>query len=195
MRFKLHGGVMRPDSSLRGDGSVRLAGAEQIYIMPAGWSEAPWWSDRAGRQPARDPRGREARLQRGREPRRRRPASPTAAPARSTSRCATRRRTRRSCRSTATCSSCATRSSTIPGGLFLNNLRNKPLFIVNGGKDPLYPIDAVEPSIVHPAPGAACRSSTGRRPQAGHDTSWWPALKDEIEASCAPIRGSRCPTS
>ena len=36
---------MREDSSLRGDGTVRLAGAEQIYIMPAGWSDAPWWSD------------------------------------------------------------------------------------------------------------------------------------------------------
>jgi hypothetical protein len=35
------------------------------------------------------------------------------------------------------------------GDLFLNNLRNKPLFIVNGGRDPLYPIDVVEPSIVH----------------------------------------------
>jgi hypothetical protein len=43
--FYLHGGVMRPESSLRGDGSVRLDSGEQIYIMPAGWSEAPWCSD------------------------------------------------------------------------------------------------------------------------------------------------------
>src|SRR3954463_9785441 len=45
VRFQLHGGVMREDSSLRGDGTVRLAGDDQIYVMPAGWGEAPWWSD------------------------------------------------------------------------------------------------------------------------------------------------------
>ena len=45
VRIQLHGGVMRDQSGLRGDGSVRLPGAEQIYISPAGWSEAPWWSD------------------------------------------------------------------------------------------------------------------------------------------------------
>src|SRR5437868_2104323 len=45
VRFQLHGGVMRPQATLRGDGRVSLAGAEQIYILPAGWSDAPWWSD------------------------------------------------------------------------------------------------------------------------------------------------------
>ena len=46
VRFQLHGGVMRADPSLRGDGTIgALAGAEQIYIMPAAWHEAPWWSD------------------------------------------------------------------------------------------------------------------------------------------------------
>lgn len=45
VRFQLHGGVMRDDSSLRRDGTVRLPGDEQIYVMPAGWSGAPWWSD------------------------------------------------------------------------------------------------------------------------------------------------------
>src|SRR4029077_8676982 len=45
VRFQLHGGVMRPDASLRGDGAIRLPGAEQIYVSPAAWNEAPWWSD------------------------------------------------------------------------------------------------------------------------------------------------------
>ena len=45
VRLQLHGGVMRQESTLRGDGTVQLAGAEQIYVSPAGWSEAPWWSD------------------------------------------------------------------------------------------------------------------------------------------------------
>jgi hypothetical protein len=26
-------------------GIGRLAGAEQIYVRPVGWNEAPWWSD------------------------------------------------------------------------------------------------------------------------------------------------------
>ena len=77
----------------------------------------------------------------------------------------------------------------IRGDLFLNNLRNKPLYIVNGGKDPLYPIDAVEPSIVHLDKGGV---PIVYRPQveAGHDTSWWPALKDDFEefVRTAPAR-------
>jgi hypothetical protein len=66
------------------------------------------------------------------------------------------------------------------GDVFLNNLRNKPLFIVNGGRDPLYPVDAVEPSIVHMDRGGV---AIVYRPQAeaGHDTSWWPTLRDEFE--------------
>ena len=32
------------------------------------------------------------------------------------------------------------------GQIFPNNLRNKPMFVVNGGKDPLYPTSEVEPS-------------------------------------------------
>src|SRR5947199_5466316 len=32
VRFQLHGGVMRPEATLRGDGRVSLAGAEQIYV-------------------------------------------------------------------------------------------------------------------------------------------------------------------
>ena len=73
VRIQLHGGVMRPDPSTRARGAIgRLAGAEQIYVMPVGWNEAPWWSDRADRQPARDSRYGQAHLQRRREPRGRR---------------------------------------------------------------------------------------------------------------------------
>ena len=66
------------------------------------------------------------------------------------------------------------------GDLFLNNLRNKPLFIVNGGRDPLYPIDVVEPSIVHMDRGGVAIVYRPQ-PQAGHDTSWWPALREDFE--------------
>jgi hypothetical protein len=35
------------------------------------------------------------------------------------------------------------------GRIFPNNLRNKPMFVVNGGKDPLYPMAEVEPFTKH----------------------------------------------
>ena len=41
----------------------------------------------------------------------------------------------------------------IDGALFPENLRNKPFFIVNGGRDPLYPTALVEPVLQHLAKG------------------------------------------
>ena len=66
------------------------------------------------------------------------------------------------------------------GAIFLNNLRNKPFFIVNGGKDPLYPMNVVEPSIGHLNQGGV-RITYVPQPDAGHDTSWWPTVKDSFE--------------
>jgi hypothetical protein len=179
VRIQLHGGVMRPDPSPRGRGGNRLAGAEQIYIAPVGWNEAPWWS--------------EAQLENLRAI------------------LDTVKRTYNvdenhvavagvsdggtgayyvAMRDTTPYSSFLPLNGYIlvlrspelnVGDLFINNLRNKPLFVVNGGKDPLYPIDVVEPSIVHMNRGGV---GIVYRPQkeAGHDTSWWPALKEDFEA-------------
>lgn len=41
----------------------------------------------------------------------------------------------------------AMRPAAAEGELFLNNLLNKPFFIVNGGADPLYPTRVVERSV------------------------------------------------
>ena len=179
VRFQLHGGVMREDSSLRGDGSVRLQGAEQIYIMPAGWSEAPWWSDQqAGALRAiledvkRDYNVDENRVV----------VSGVSDGGTGAFFIAMRDTTPYASFLPLNGYVLVLRSPEleIRSDLFLNNLRNKPLYIVNGGKDPLYPIDAVEPSIVHLDKGGV---SIVYRPQvnAGHDTSWWPALKDDFE--------------
>src|SRR5262245_36595447 len=44
VRFQLHGGIGRPDPAVRGNGSIgSLAGAEQIYVLPLSWADAPWW--------------------------------------------------------------------------------------------------------------------------------------------------------
>ena len=46
VRIQLHGGVGRAANATRRPAGIgRLAGAEQIYILPQAWNEAPWWSD------------------------------------------------------------------------------------------------------------------------------------------------------
>ena len=135
VRFQLHGGVMaarRNSRATPGDIGA-LAGAEQIYVIPYGWTDAPWWSDDQVAQHARHRRHAEAHVQRRREPRRRVGRVRRRAPARTTSRCARRRRLRASCRSTASSWCSPTSELGIRGDLFPNNLRNKPLFVVNGG--------------------------------------------------------------
>ena len=45
--FQLHGGVGgRATNAPVGTGTIgALAGAEQIYVVPYAWADAPWWSD------------------------------------------------------------------------------------------------------------------------------------------------------
>ena len=179
VRFQLHGGIMREDSSLRGDGSVRLAGAEQIYIMPSGWNEAPWWSDAQAislrailEDVKRDYNVDENRVV----------VSGVSDGGTGAFYIAMR--------DTTPYASFLPLNGYVlvlrnPGleirtSLFLNNLRNKPLYIVNGGKDPLYPMEAVEPSIGF-MNGLGVRIAYRPQAEAGHDTSWWPAVKDDFE--------------
>ena len=50
VRIQLHGGVNRPaDAARRPSGIGRLAGSEQIYVLPQAWDAAPWWSDAQSR--------------------------------------------------------------------------------------------------------------------------------------------------
>ena len=178
--FYLHGGVMRPESSLRGDGSVRLDSGEQIYIMPAGWSEAPWWSDaQAGSLRAiledvkRDYNVDENRVF----------VSGVSDGGTGVFYVAMRDTTPYAGFLPLNGWVLVLRNPalSIGSGLFLNNLRNKPFFIVNGGRDPLYPANLVEPSVDYM--NAAGVPITYRpQPQAGHDTSWWPNLRAEVEA-------------
>ena len=46
VRVHLHGGVAgRADNTPVGPGTIgALAGAEQIYVIPYAWADAPWWS-------------------------------------------------------------------------------------------------------------------------------------------------------
>ena len=69
----------------------------------------------------------------------------------------------------------------VDGVLFPNNLRNKPLFVVNGGLDIQYPIDRVDMYVERFKAGGV---DIDYRPQAqaGHDRRWWPELKDPLGA-------------
>jgi len=67
------------------------------------------------------------------------------------------------------------------GRMFPNNLRNKPIFAVNGGRDPLYPTRLVDPTIEQMKRGGVS-VDYHPQPNAGHNTAWWPDVKDTFEA-------------
>ena len=64
--------------------------------------------------------------------------------------------------------------------LYPNNLRDKPLFVVNGGRDPLYPSERVDPYIEHFKKGGVT-VDYHPQPEAGHNTRWWPEVKEAFE--------------
>jgi hypothetical protein len=66
------------------------------------------------------------------------------------------------------------------GQIFPNNLRNKPLFVINGGRDPLYPVANVEPFTKH-LMSSGVDIAYYPQPEAGHNTAWWPEMKDTAE--------------
>jgi membrane-associated protease RseP (regulator of RpoE activity) len=72
----------------------------------------------------------------------------------------------------------------IRGALFPHNMTNKPFFVVNGGQDHLYPTTRVDRFITSFKQNGL---SVDYRPQpdAGHNTAWWPQLKDAYESFVA----------
>ena len=178
LQFQLHGGVMRPEPALRGNGEVRFDSGEQIYIMPAGWADAPWWSDAqvASLRAILEDVKREYNVDENRVF-----ISGVSDGGTGAFYVAMRDTTPYAGFLSLNGHVLVLRNERInvAAGLFLTNLRNKPLFIVNGGKDPLYPIDAVEPAIVFMHQGGV-PITYKPQPQAGHDTSWWPIVRDDV---------------
>ena len=180
VRFQLHGGVGRPEAGLRGSGSIgTLAGAEQIYVMPAAWDEAPWWNaaqvenlrvilDRVKRTYNVD----ENRVVVA-------GVSDGATGAYYVA-----------MRDTTPYASflplngfimiLANPSVGIREQLFPNNLRNKPFFVVNGGRDQLYPTSLVDPYVRH-LQGGGVELTYRPQPEGQHNTAWWPEVKDTFE--------------
>ena len=180
LRIQLHGGVMRDDDSLRGDGSVRLEGDHQIYVMPSGWRDAPWWSDEqaAGLRAILEDVKRDYNVDENRVV-----LSGVSDGATGIYYIATHDTTPYAAFLPLNGYMLVLRSPEldIRSSIFLGNLRNKPLFAVNGGRDPLYPIRIVEPTLLHLQQGGV-RVTYVPRPEAGHDTSWWPEVKATFES-------------
>lgn len=64
--------------------------------------------------------------------------------------------------------------------LYMTNLVNCPMYLVNGGRDPLYPAASVAP-FVEMMKRAGASVEFHVHPSAGHDTSWWPAERPLYE--------------
>ncbi len=180
VRVQLHGGVGRPAPAMRGDGSIgALAGAGQIYVLPQAWAGAEWWGPAQDQNLAAilDRVKRTWNVDENRVVLSGVSDGGTAA-------------FYVAMRDTTPYASflplngfvlvLRNRDLGIVGGLFPHNLTNKPFFVVNGGRDPLYPAARVEPVLSRFAAGGL-EVAYRPQPEAGHNTAWWPAVKDEFE--------------
>ena len=182
VRVQLHGGVTgRADSQIRGSGSIgSLAGAEQFYVLPISWQDAPWWS-RAQRENLRlilDSLKRTYNVDENRVV-----MSGVSDGATANYYFAMRDTTPFASFLTLNGALAVLRNDSlaIDDELFPQNLVNKPFFIVNGAKDPLYPAELVEPYIDHMKRGGV-EVLYHAQPEGVHNTVWWPEEKDAFEA-------------
>jgi predicted esterase len=185
VRFQLHGGVGRyEDNKPRAPGAAgRLPGAEQIYVMPYAWRDAPWWSGLQAEnlRAILDVVKRTYNVDENRVVLAGVSDGGTGA-------------YYIAMRDTTPFASflplngfmmvLRNEMSQADGDLFPNNLVNKPLFIVNGGRDPMYPTSIVDPYIEHLKKGGVDLEYRPQ-PDAGHNTSWWPEVREPFEAFVA----------
>jgi len=178
VRFQLHGGVGgRESNQPRGTGESPLQGAEQIYVVPYAWNTSPWWSDDQvlNLSAIVDSLKRTYNVDENRVVVAGVSDGGTGA-------------YYIGMRDTTPYASLLPLNGFImvianggidDGEVFPNNLRNKPMFVVNGGKDPLYPTSEVEPFVKHLMTGVKIEYHP--QPEAGHNTAWWPEVKDTFE--------------
>ena len=72
----------------------------------------------------------------------------------------------------------------VDGQMHVVNLRGKPLFVVNGARDRLYPAALIEP-YVRLFADAGVEVAFRPQAEAGHDLSWWDAEAGRVEAFIA----------
>jgi len=180
VRVFLHGGVMRPDPTPRGNGAIPLEGADQIYVLPSGWLDAPWWNDLQieNVEAILDSVKRTYNVDENRVA-----LSGVSDGATGLYYLAMRDTTPFASFLPLNGYLMVLTSTELhlPADLFPNNLVNKPFFVVNGGRDPLYPIRVVEPYVRH-LQSHGVQIHYLPQPEAGHNTQWWPTVKDSFEA-------------
>ncbi|MGE3958106.1 MAG: hypothetical protein AB7H96_15430 [Vicinamibacterales bacterium] len=179
LRVQLHGGVGRPDPTPRGNGIGALAGVEQIYLLPTAWNQAEWWTDLqlGNLRVLLDSVKRRYNVDENRVVMSGVSDGGTAS-------------YYFSMRDTTPFAAFLPLNGAIPvlrntlmkvdGGLYMHNMLNKPFFIVNGGKDPLYPTTLVEPYIKQMQDGGV-EVKYLPQPEGVHNTAWWPDVKDTYE--------------
>ena len=180
VRVQLHGGIGRPEPQdpqrLRQN---RIAGEPQIYLYPQGWADAAWWHanqvdnilallDRVKRTHNVDESrvyvtgisdgGTGVYYLAMREPTPWSACLPLIGSVRVLS----------------------NPSVGADGDLFVGNLVNRPFFIINSGRDPLYPAAFVVPTI-DLMQRAGVPLVFHPQPMAGHDTTWWPDEQKSFE--------------
>jgi hypothetical protein len=180
VRFQLHGGVMRPSNQPRGDGSIgALAGTKQIYIIPYAWADAPWWNDVQidNLETILDTVKRTYNVDENRVVMCGVSDGGTGA-----FYFAMRDTTPFASFLPLNGNMLVLRSEdTRSGDLFPNNLKNKPFFGVNGGRDPLYPAEYVGQYVEH-LRKKGVEFVFQPQPNGVHNTAWWPEVKDTFES-------------
>ncbi len=179
VRFQLHGGMgRRTNNQPRGSGEINLRGAEQIYVLPYAWLDVAWWSpgqveilgaivDKLKRSYNIDENhvvvsgvsdGGTGAYYIGMHD-----VTPYS-----------------SFLPLNGFIMVLANSSLDDGTSFPSNMRNKPWFVINGGQDRLYPTSSVGPFVRHMMNNGV-PTAYYPQPEAGHNTSWWPDMKDTFE--------------
>jgi PDZ domain-containing protein len=181
VRVQLHGGVGRIEANTppRSGSTGRLPGAEQIYVVPYAWRDAPWWSGRQieNLRAILDIVKRTYNVDENHIV-----LSGVSDGGTGAYYAAMRETTPFASFLPLNGFILVLKNETAEadGDLFPNNLLDKPLFIVNGGRDPMYPTSLVDPYIEHLKSGGV-QIVYRPQPAAAHDTSWWPEIKDSFE--------------
>jgi predicted esterase len=182
LRVQLHGGVDgRADNKPRGTGDIgALAGegVDQIYVLPYAWYDEPWWASEQvmNINTILDSLKRTYNIDENRVV-----LSGVSDGGTGTYFIAMRDTTPFASFLPLNGFYIVLTNSLIEDHLiFPNNLRNKPLFVVNGGRDKFYPIAMVEPFTNHLMHGGVT-IDYHPQPDAEHNTKWWPELEDLYE--------------
>jgi acetyl esterase/lipase len=179
VRFQLHGGVNRSSNQPRGDGTIgALAGTDQIYVIPYAWADAPWWSEAQieNLNTILDTVKRTYNVDENRVV-----VAGVSDGGTGAFYIAMRAATPFASFLPLNGNLLVLRSDDVRSGdLFPNNLRNKPFFAVNGGRDPLYPAAFVQRYVSH-LKEKGVEIDYQPQPDGGHNTAWWPSVRDSFE--------------